>query len=420
MKFGIFINYLESVAAATSSYEQSILKAFERSNSRHEFYVFTNSDLKKLNLEGSKKITYVDINEFKTFPSNRILKKIARVFYKVVFRIFKMPKVEKRVMQDLQLSPLNKALRKHSIRLFWQAFSIERIDVPNILTMYDCNDRVHPYFPEFTPDVETWDTLNKLRTGLCQQASYILVGTETLKKEVATFYGVQESKIRINPLFVPEITSVKSYANTSKIQRGNLSSKFIFYPSRLLPHKNHVVIILALKYLKEEYKLEVPCYFVGSDKGNGKFISERIVEHGLKEQVKYLGEVSFEDLSYLYKNAMALVYSTFNGPDNLPPLEAFSLGCPVIASRVSGAHEQLGDNALLFECTDYKQLALHIYNVYQDENLRASLIEKGLKRAAQWKADDYVKEVIAIVDEFETIGRAWDSSFNEVPNKGSR
>ena len=34
------------------------------------------------------------------------------------------------------------------------------------------------------------------------------------------------------------------------------------------------------------------------------------------------------------------------GPENLPPLEAMALGCPVVAADVPGAREQLGDAAL--------------------------------------------------------------------------
>ena len=38
------------------------------------------------------------------------------------------------------------------------------------------------------------------------------------------------------------------------------------------------------------------------------------------------------DLVALYRHAFALAYVTFFGPENLPPLEAFGLGCPVVAS----------------------------------------------------------------------------------------
>ena len=48
-----------------------------------------------------------------------------------------------------------------------------------------------------------------------------------------------------------------------------------------------------------------------------------------------------------YKYAVALVMPTFFGPTNIPPLEAFALGCPVITSNIYGIPEQVGDAALL-------------------------------------------------------------------------
>ena len=37
-----------------------------------------------------------------------------------------------------------------------------------------------------------------------------------------------------------------------------------------------------------------------------------------------------EEISYLYKNCLAVVMPTYFGPTNIPPLEAFKLGIPTI------------------------------------------------------------------------------------------
>jgi glycosyltransferase involved in cell wall biosynthesis len=49
-----------------------------------------------------------------------------------------------------------------------------------------------------------------------------------------------------------------------------------------------------------------------------------------------LGFVSHEELSALYKNAVALVFPSFFGPDNLPPLEAFCTALSRCRRRYSG------------------------------------------------------------------------------------
>ena len=83
----------------------------------------------------------------------------------------------------------------------------------------------------------------------------------------------------------------------------------------------------------------------------------------------------------LYTNAFSLVYPSFFGPENMPPLEAFALGCPVIASEVSGAKEQLGNAAILFDPRDENDLARKIKLLYNNKKYRKMLINrvKGIK-----------------------------------------
>src|SRR5947207_15976216 len=104
-------------------------------------------------------------------------------------------------------------------------------------------------------------------------------------------------------------------------------------------------------------------------------VKQIIGQLDLADLVKVLGFVPRDDLTAFYCNALALVYPTFFGPENLPPLEAMALGCPVIASNVAGAEEQLGDAALLFDPKDESQLARAIYDLCTSIELRERLIE---------------------------------------------
>ena len=84
-----------------------------------------------------------------------------------------------------------------------------------------------------------------------------------------------------------------------------------------------------------------------------------------------------------------------------------ALGCPVIASNVSGAKEQLADAAILVNPTQPEAIALAIKSLAEDPILRHNLIEIGLKRANQWTAKDYIKEVFSAIDDFEAIRCNW-------------
>ena len=112
------------------------------------------------------------------------------------------------------------------------------------------------------------------------------------------------------------------------------------------------------------------------------------------------------DLIALYKNAFALAYVSWAGPENLPPLEAFALGCPVIATRIPGADEQLADAAMLVEPGDPNDIAAGISQL-KDNETRKRLIAAGSLRARRWTSEDYVRGVFRVIDGLEPIVRCW-------------
>jgi glycosyltransferase involved in cell wall biosynthesis len=162
-----------------------------------------------------------------------------------------------------------------------------------------------------------------------------------------------------------------------------------------------------LKILKEEMKSEIPIVFVGADFGNRKYIEDKAQELGLGDQIHVLGFVDQEDLIGLYLEAFALSYLSYFGPENLPPLEAMALGCPVIAANVAGAEDQFGNAALLVNPSQPKEIAATINKLDKNSKLRERLISLGKKRAAKWTSDDFVKGAFIALDEFESIRSAW-------------
>jgi glycosyltransferase involved in cell wall biosynthesis len=167
-----------------------------------------------------------------------------------------------------------------------------------------------------------------------------------------------------------------------------------------------VNLLLALKELRDA-GTAIPLVLTGADYGNKVYVESTIDLLGLHDQVKILGFVDRKTLTALYQNALALTYVSFFGPENLPPLEAFALNCPVIASKVDGAEEQFGDAAILVDPANVDEIAAAIEKVYKSESLRKELAEKGKRRAASWTSIDFVRGALEIIKEFEPIRRTW-------------
>jgi glycosyltransferase involved in cell wall biosynthesis len=245
---------------------------------------------------------------------------------------------------------------------------------------------------------------------MLQRAALILCGTAAGKTEIEQFYQVPGERIKILPFPTPQfVLDAPCSDGRPLLEKYHLPENYLFYPAQFWPHKNHVGLLLAVKLLRDQYHLTFPVVFSGSDRGNQSYIRQVVQRLDLEEQVHFLGFIPQTDLIALYRNAFALTYMSFFGPDNLPPLEAMGLGCPVIASRVAGAEEQLGDAAWLFDLQSAEQeVALAIKSLHEDPSLRQSLIDRGLKRACASTPKDYAKGILAILDEIDVIRRCWE------------
>jgi len=122
----------------------------------------------------------------------------------------------------------------------------------------------------------------------------------------------------------------------------------------------------------------------GARKNGYKDILELCRRKGVEDAVIFLGYVPEAQIPGLYRHARALVFPSFFGPTNIPPLEAFAMGCPVACSNVYGMPEQLGDAALMFSPNSVDEIATAIERVWTDDQLCARLAEKGRARSAAW------------------------------------
>jgi glycosyltransferase involved in cell wall biosynthesis len=281
-------------------------------------------------------------------------------------------------------------------------------DVPFITVVWDLEHRVHPFFPEVSAGWQ-WTLRERQFAQRVRRAMVTVTGTAVGKSEIVRIYQVAEERVRVVPLPTPRfaLESVAGDDGTAIRAKYGLADRYLFYPAQFWPHKNHANLLLALHELRARHGSTMQLVLVGSDAGNRSHVEEMIERLGLKGQVKMLGFLPVEELAELYRRAFALSYVSLFGPDNLPPLEAFALGCPVIAADGAGAAEQLGDAALRIDALQPSAIAAAVQSLVDDDGLRATLIERGRRRASRWTGDDYVRAVFAILDEHAATIRCW-------------
>ena len=400
MKIGVFLGNIDPASGGGFTFQDEVFRAFLKLESLHTFVVFSH-----LSNEQSKELA-TDRIQFVSLPQGFLCQAMDKLSRVISYKIQEFPLLQRR----LRIAHwFQRIVDNLGIDLMWfLGPSHIEIDIPYIITVWDLQHRLQPWFPEVSTK-GAWRMREKMFDNIIPRASAIITGTEAGREEIVRFYRVPLENVKLVPHPTPSFAlNATDDICADVISKYQLPERYLFYPAQFWSHKNHVGLLSAVKLLREQYGLVFHVVFSGSDRGNLEFVRKKTEEFGLTKYVHFLGFVPLEDLKDMYRNAFALVYLTFFGPENLPPLEAFALGCPVIASNVPGAQEQLGNAAILVEPKDEVQIAEKIKLLLEDPDLRQTLVSRGLARASSWTSEDFVKRVISLIDDFEPIRRCWD------------
>lgn len=413
MRIGLYVTSLNPKGVSQARFQTSVLEGLARHNAgRHHFTVFADSDT--TGFDDNESFAYVKLRrERKPRGTKDFLKRHFGRVGRSASRVLRLK--EGRILEVLRRwresekieRPYYAQLRESGIRLMWWVNGHELPSwLPFVKTVWEANHRIHSMYPEYS---YTRFRFEGLDTPLSlAKASYLITGTEEGKRQLITMFGVYERKVRVIPFPTPILPAGSETSRPDLVRE--IGRPYVFYPARLWPHKNHVVIVAALRILRDKWQLTVNLVLSGVDEGNLSYVLDYAQALGVRNQIVYAGQVSDAHLVSLYKNALALVYASAVGPDNMPPLEAMAVGCPAIVADVPGAREQYGDAALFFDPVDEVALSNLIKQLLDDPSAREVLISKGLTRAGQWSVEDYAAEVFSIFEEFELIARAWGSS----------
>ncbi|WP_435124011.1 glycosyltransferase family 4 protein [Halobaculum sp. D14] len=256
-----------------------------------------------------------------------------------------------------------------------------------LMAIHDLQHRINPQFPEVSAGGEYRHREYLFGRG-SEHAAGILADSETGKQDVVRFYDVDESAVHVLPFVPPDYLDDAGNEVDDDLAE-QLPDEYLFYPAQYWEHKNHVRLLEAVATLRDERGIETPLVLVGGEKNAYEDVQSAIDQNDLGDLVHQLGYVENEAMYTLYTQATALVMPTFFGPTNIPVLEAFKLGCPVITSDVHGIPEQVGDAGLLVDPESATDIADAVERLWTDESLQQRLAERGRERAETYTRDDF-------------------------------
>lgn len=108
-------------------------------------------------------------------------------------------------------------------------------------------------------------------------------------------------------------------------------------------------------------------------------------EQSLPPFIKRVGYVSDGELNSLYQHAAVFVFPSVYEGFGLPPLEAMTLGCPVVSSHAASMPEVCGDAAVYFDPHDPDACVRALDQVMKSGQAgRQDLGARSLARSKEW------------------------------------
>lgn len=392
MKIAVYISDIKPEAGGASSLtktiKQEILDLKDDKNEYVFIYYGNQESEKKAVIDGFE---YLNIIKYNYVPFVQKIKN----------------RITRYLCRPIKDNSLNILAKEEKVDLFWfpEPVTVE-IEYPYIYTIWDLGHREVPYFPEVSRSGWNWDSREYTYQKMSYKASYIVTGNETGKREILRNYPMPEDKIRISLFPVAEFCRGKEIKPSFELPK-----KFFFYPAQFWPHKNQIVILDALVYLREKFGISPVVYLTGSDKGNKEYIKSKVEEYNLENQVVFTGFLKDEELKYLYTHATAMIFASLMGPNNMPPIEATYLNCPVIITDLEGHKEQLKDTAVYFNGYDQNQLAEIMKQFLESGDLRNELQAKQKVLAKEFDSINYFSTIKKIIDEFSHIRKRWGEDY---------
>ncbi|KEF39754.1 glycosyltransferase [Schinkia azotoformans MEV2011] len=226
---------------------------------------------------------------------------------------------------------------------------------------------------------------------LTRTSKLIITNSNFSKSELIGCFRVKESKIRVSYLGCEHIERIEKNDNIIKTY-GLQYKRYILAVSSMNPLKNFQLIQTAI-HLLQDFNI----YVVIAGMENSRIFEDSYLEPN--NRMIYVGYVNEQELRSLYENATCFVYPSKYEGFGLPPLEAMSMGCPVILSTAASLPEVYGESVLYCDPNDSYSLVKQLIKIYSDENLKKQLIQEGIDHAKSFRWQTCAQQVFAAIEE---------------------
>lgn len=226
--------------------------------------------------------------------------------------------------------------------------------------------------------------LFRVSLELMKRAARVVAVSMQTKKDLVSFIGIDPDRVTVIHAGLNQVFAPNPERGAEFRRRMGIEDRFSILQIGRAFYKNLPTILRILKRMRRD-GLDAQIVRVGPPlSAADRRLAERL---DVLSSVRELGGIPDDELPALYNAVDLLLFPSLYEGFGWPPLEAMASGTPVVSSRAGSLDEVVADAALTADPEDVETLAWHSSAVLTDPKLRATLVERGLRRAASFNWD---------------------------------
>lgn len=277
------------------------------------------------------------------------------------------------------------AVRKAGADLVHVQYSLSPLVRNGITTVHDVSFLIGPeWFP-----ARHRLLLQKTVPASIHRALRVITVSNTSKAEIESKIPLALGKTRVTPLAGhPEVHPKPREESLAWVRNKlGVNDPFLLSVSTRWPRKNMQLAIDAVAQLREP----APQLVLTGKAGWG--------DERMTDRVVATGYVDFEALSYLYSAAELYLAPSRHEGFGLPIVEAFTCGCPVLASSGGALPETVGEAGVIEPSWQASDWSASIERLLGDSSNLDELRKRGLERATKFTWEETARKTLEVYRE---------------------
>jgi glycosyltransferase involved in cell wall biosynthesis len=256
-----------------------------------------------------------------------------------------------------------------------------------VATVHDLTFIHHPEL--CTPDTRDW--YPALITKAIERGAWLHAVSGFVRDELVEFMGASPDRVVVVPNATDPLPPADAADGTSLAG----AERFVLALGTVEPRKNLPRLIAAWDRVADTDP-DLHLVIAGAPGWGSAAVDAAVITARHGQRIKVLGWIDATQRSALLRAATMLAYPSLYEGFGIPPLEAMSVGTPVLAGAVGAVMETCADAAVYVDPADTDDIAAGMVRLLTDDAERAGVTAAGLARVSEFSWDRTTDGIVGL------------------------